>query len=129
MSDKKRPPSSSPSAFQIRKDYDYDGVTVADLLSYYLPEWEFPTGRSLLICSGTTQANLDFEIYLTVDKSLVVKAFIKSGTYEVDKILNINSSKSLFFELLDDCIILKDRTDTRIKILIKDRLLRKKIDE
>jgi len=122
----KQPPKISPTGYQVKKDYDYDGVTVADLLSYYIPEWKVLTGRSLRLYFGDTSLNTAFDVYLTVDRKFVVKAILRNGFYEVDKVLDIKSNKHLFFDLLDDCSIIRDNIDVRIKILIRDYLQGKK---
>lgn len=121
---KKKPPVQNSGYFGglKGKDFDWDGVNVADVMDYYFPEWRHITSDIITLAEGMTDDGIVFIVSITVNRTGIsrVEVDATSGFSEVKhfglgdkKIALLNSKRH------NDVYDMK-LTDKRFLMMIED---------
>ena len=120
----KKPEGSAGSTFHGARSqqYDYDGITVSDALSYYFPEWKHNNGRRVDLARGTTNDGFEFFIAIPISRALITRVEWqdKDGKHRVSKHIYIDDPKEKLLSLFREGDSHGESTDKRYLMMVDD---------
>jgi hypothetical protein len=119
---KKKPPTTNAHFGAARGvEYDYDGITIADALDYYFPEWRHKTGKILEFASGWTDDGMQFVLSILVARNGISRVEVDIRTEFSDvKIFPTGDPKTNLLGIIRKGDKYDKGTDKRFLMMMED---------